>query len=344
MAKNKSKNKTNTLYYGLNIFVLLTYILIFIFLLYDVNHTNKLNYDLSNFNQNMPFFFIMIFIISVPAIEYISLMVFSNLKKNSIKIIFKEKLAKISDTIAKILLLYIPIPFFLGIFLLSKTNENPSIFSYIICYMILLNASFSISLFFFLIQVSDEPGYEISKPYFYKTNELTYEKIKEDFIKELKTPITASGKFTRKSYTIDYYICEEQFNYIYAFIHLKTLSSSLANYYYNEGIFSFGEHLHEKKQMNINARTRIVYFFIVDKENITFEKLKNASSRYQRQFNMFHVLINLNKQELYISTLKSHSKNKQKEYKEVKNILDECLTSIIDERYGDLNAKDKEDI
>lgn len=339
MKKQKSKISTNTIYWLINILVLILYVMIHIHLIICLINYQNLDHNLEYFTKGIPFSWVTTFLVILPIIQLLATQIFSSLHKNPIKKVISGKYANISEVLCKILLLYVFFTFFTSMFFTVHAYNNSLLQQYLIGYTLLATNSLGLFLLFLTVLISEDSGYKTAKPLFYKINPLNYEEIKQECTSHLMQKIRFTGQFIRKTYTIDYYITEEKVNYIYAFIHVKKLSSSLANYYYNEGIYSFGEYLNNKNQMDVKKQTRIIYFFVVDEENTTFGKLKNATAQYQRQFNMMHVLINLNKQELYISTLKSISKSKQREYMEMKNSCFASLSTIIDERFGDLNEK-----
>lgn len=322
-----------------NFIILFIFIGIFIYFIKNILVVLEKKYTLSFIDEHFLIKEILSFDF-VCALLQIGICMILMYSKAPIKKVFKGESALITDIATKILLLYTFAIIFVSGFIISFSTQYVWPLWYIIGYLALTTGALSWFLLFFLMVVSDDPGYKKAKPYFYKINEMNYEAFKNNFIQSLHFQFHFDGTFKRKSYAIEYYISQEDYNYIFAFLHLKTLSSSLANYYYNEGIFSFGEYLNSMQQINLRKKTRIVYFFVVDHENNAFTRLANASVNYQSQFNVIHALVNLEKQELYVGSMKSKAKTKLNDYNALKDIITTGLSKVIDERYGDLNEKD----
>lgn len=172
---------------------------------------------------------------------------------------------------------------------------------------------------------------------------LTYEEIKNLILKRLESAKLEKGSYYDKDFTISYYISHEEREYVYAFLHLSKIEYDFVKIYANERITPFVEYLYTKilnKEKNIS----IINFICVDSSNEDTIYLAETSSYHDEHFAILHMILELSKNELLISSVRETDKKDDINYVDLKNRVDKIVVDIVkNSKFGknNLNTKEK---
>lgn len=207
----------------------------------------------------------------------------------------------------------------------------------------LIGSVFLFYFFSFLTTIAEDETATHAPYYTYKMKKLTYEEIKNLILKRLESAKLEKGSYYDKDFTVSYYISHEEREYVYAFLHLGKIEYDFVKIYANERITPFVEYLYTKipnKEKNVS----IIYFICVDSSNEDTIYLAETSSYHDEHFTILHMILDLSKNELLISSVRENDKKDDINYVDLKNRVDKIIVDIVkNSKFGknNLNTKEK---